>query len=1178
MSFVHLHTHTEYSLLDGSNKIREYVKRVKELGMTAAAITDHGVMYGVIDFYNACIEEGIRPVIGCEVYVAPESRFDREQNAGDDRYYHLILLAENERGYENLMKLVSRSFSEGFYYRPRVDMELLRENHEGLIASSACLAGEVARSIVRGDLEGARAAAMRYQDCFGRDNFFLELQDHGYPDQKKVNTALLGISRELDIPLIATNDCHYTYAEDAEAHDILLCIQTGKKLADEDRMRYPGGQFYVKSEEEMREIFSYAPEALDNTQKIADRCHVSFEFGQTRLPHYEVPEGYDSWTYLLKLCEEGMRERYPEDAAEGGELRRRLEYELDVIRAMGYVDYFLIVWDYINFAREQGISVGPGRGSAAGSVVSYCLHITDLDPIRYNLIFERFLNPERVSMPDIDVDFGFERRQEVIDYVTAKYGRDRVVQIVTFGTMLAKGVLRDVGRVMDLPYSFCDSIAKMVPNELGITLSDALRMNPELRRSYEGDERVRRLIDMSLRLEGLPRHTSVHAAGVVICSRPAEELVPLSRAQDGSMTTQFTMTTIERLGLLKMDFLGLRTLTVIQNAVLYANRTMAAAAGRPASELPAKLLAFRRRYPQLESVDMDRIGDDDPDVYAFIATGRTEGVFQLESGGMQSFMKELRPESFEDIIAGIALYRPGPMDFIPRYIAGKKNRGEIRYETPELEPILRSTYGCIVYQEQVMQIVRELGGYTLGRSDLVRRAMSKKKQSVMEEERQNFIRGNEEQGVPGCVARGISEEAAGRIYDTMIDFAKYAFNKSHAACYAVVTYETAWLKYYFPAEFMAALMTSVVDNPAKLAGYILSARSMGIRILPPDINVGEAGFSAGDGTIRYALTAVKGVGRNVIDAIIKERVRFGPFHDLQDFLTRMSASESDVNKRAIENFIKAGAFDCFGATRLQMMSVYAQIADGLQSSRRNDFAGQMSLFDFATEETREQLTVTLPDVGEYTKELKLSFEKEVLGVYVTGHPMEDYEELWKTHVSRHASDFAVDEESGQTVVQDGETAMIGGMVADRRIKYTKRDQIMCFLTLEDLTGSVEVIVFPRDYEKFSSLIGEDSKLFVRGKVQVEEEKEGKLICQEITPFEEMPRKLWLRFATREAYAEAEPEISQLVQDNGGRDRITVYVETPRSMKTLPPGSGIRVTGELLERLKARFGEENVIWR
>ena len=771
MAFTHLHVHTEYSLLDGSNKIKEYVKRVKDLGMDSAAITDHGVMYGVIDFYKAAKEAGIKPIIGCEVYVAPGSRFDREQGAGDDRYYHLILLAENNKGYANLMKIVSRSFTEGYYYKPRVDEELLREFHEGIIASSACLAGEVARNIVRDDIAAADRAALRYLDIFGQGNFFLELQDHGYADQQKVNMALMSMSKRLGIPLIATNDIHYTYADDVEAHDILLCIQTGKKLSDENRMRYPGGQFFVKSEMEMRTLFPYAQEALDNTHRIAERCNVEIEFGVTKLPRFDVPEGYDSWTYLNKLCDDGMKERYPDD---DGTLRKRLDYELSTIRQMGYVDYFLIVWDYINFSREHDIMVGPGRGSAAGSIAAYCLHITDIDPIKYNLLFERFLNPERVSMPDIDVDFGFERRGEVIDYVTNKYGRDRVMQIITFGTLAAKGVIRDVGRVMDLPYGFVDSISKMVPQELNMTLDKALVQNRELKKAYEEDERITKLIDMSRRLEGLPRHSSVHAAGVVICSEPAEDLVPLARAADGSVTTQFTMTTIEELGLLKMDFLGLRTLTVIQNAVNMANRSIEEAGGAyPAYEPPfpgdkTRVTQNPIGYP----IDLSNLDYADPHVYASISTGRTDGVFQLESGGMQGFMKDLHPENFEDIIAGISLYRPGPMDFIPKYIYGKKNPDRITYDAKELEPILEPTYGCIVYQEQVMQIVRDLGGYTLGRSDLVRRAMSKKKQKVMEQERRNFIYGNKEEGVPGCVEKGISADVASHIYDTMMDFAK----------------------------------------------------------------------------------------------------------------------------------------------------------------------------------------------------------------------------------------------------------------------------------------------------------------------------------------------------------------------------------------------------------------------
>ncbi|MCI2049067.1 MAG: DNA polymerase III subunit alpha [Lachnospiraceae bacterium] len=1160
MAFVHLHCHTEWSLLDGSNKVSEYVKQVSALGMSAAAITDHGVMYGVIDFYNAAREAGIKPILGCEVYVAPGSRFDRELSGSDDRYYHLILLAENDRGYANLSKIVSRSFTEGYYYRPRVDMELLREFHEGIIASSACLAGEVARDIVRGDIPAAEEAARKYNDCFGQNNFFLELQDHGYADQKTVNRALLKMSEKLGIPLIATNDCHYTYADDAEAHDMLLCIQTGKKVADEDRMRYPGGQFYVKSEEEMRSLFPYAQEALDNTAKIADRCNVTIEFGNTRLPHFDVPEGYDSWTYLNKLCSEGLAERYPDD---DGAVRSRLDYELGVIRKMGYVDYFLIVWDYVNFCRENGIAVGPGRGSAAGSIVSYCLHITSLDPIRYGLIFERFLNPERVSMPDIDVDFDVDRRQEVIDYVTRKYGRERVVQIITFGTMAAKGVIRDVGRVMDLPYSFVDGISKMIPNELNITLDKALKMNPELRAAVDGDPRVKTLMDMSMRLEGLPRHTSVHAAGVVICSEPAEDLVPLARAQDGSTTTQFTMTTIEHLGLLKMDFLGLRTLNVIHDAVLLANRTLKERAAENGGAEPAQ-------------IDIDNIDFNDRAVFASISTGHTEGVFQLESGGMQSFMKELRPGSLEDIIAGIALYRPGPMDFIPQYIERKNSRVAITYATPLLEPILAPTYGCIVYQEQVMQIVQQLAGYTLGRSDLVRRAMSKKKQDVMEAERRNFIYGNEAEGVKGCVANGIPAETASGIYDTMLDFAKYAFNKSHSACYAVITYQTAWLKYYFPTEFMAALMTTVVDFPGKLAGYILTSRTMGIRLLPPDINEGEAGFSVSGGAVRYALTAIKGVGRGVIDGIVQNREQYGKFRDLYDFLERVTAAEIDANKRVIENFIKAGAFDSFGSTRKQQMSVFSQILDGLQASKKNDLAGQMSLFDLAPETDRTAYTVPMPDVGEYTREMKLAFEKEVLGVYVSGHPLDDSIDFWKSRITRKAADFMLDEETGTAAVTDGAVETIGGLVAARKIKYTKNDKVMAFVTIEDLTGDVEVIVFPRDYEQYSSVLAEDSKVFVTGRVSLEEDKDGKLVCQSITPFDRVPKKLWLRFDTRESYAAAEKELAAIIDTHGGPDEVSIYIASPKSMKTMPRGSGVRADAELLALLKDRYGADNVI--
>lgn len=1148
MAFAHLHVHTEFSLLDGSNKIKEYVRYVKELGMDSAAITDHGVMYGVVDFYKAAKEAGINPVIGCEVYVAPHSRFDRELTGGEDRYYHLVLLAENNTGYANLVKIVSKGFTEGYYYRPRVDMEVLEQYHEGIIALSACLAGEVPRYIQKGLVEEAKKAALKYQAVFGKDNYFLELQDHGIPTQQSVNSVLLRMSKELDIPLVATNDVHYTYAEDAQPHDVLLCLQTGKKVADEDRMRYEGGQYYVKSEEEMKGLFPYAWEAVENTQRIADRCHVEIEFGNYKVPRYDAPQGYDSWTYLNKLCQDGMKERYPDD---DGTLQERLRYELDTIRNMGFVDYFLIVWDYINYCRESGIAVGPGRGSAAGSIVSYCLKITNIDPIKYNLLFERFLNPERVSMPDIDVDFCFERRQEVIDYVGQKYGSDRVVQIVTFGTMAAKGVIRDVGRVMDLPYAYVDRLAKMIPVEQnqGVSIDRALEMNPEFKSLYEEDEQVHSLIDMCRRLEGLPRHTSMHAAGVVICPEAADEFVPLSRGADGSITTQFPMTTIEELGLLKMDFLGLRTLTVIQNAVRLVKESKGI------------------------DIDIDAIDYDDKAVLASLGTGRTDGVFQLESGGMKSFMKELKPQSLEDVIAGISLYRPGPMDFIPKYIMGKNHPETVTYDCPQLEPILAPTYGCIVYQEQVMQIVRELGGYTMGRSDLVRRAMSKKKQYVMEQERKNFTYGNPEEGVPGCVANGIDAKVADHIYDTMMDFAKYAFNKSHAACYAVVAYQTAYLKYYHPVEFMAALMTSVIDNPGKVAEYIMTSRSMGIQILPPDINVGANGFSVSNGQIRYALSAIKSVGRPVIDAVVAEREARGPYRNLGDFVTRVT--DRDMNKRIIEHFIKAGAMDSLGGTRKQLLSVYLQVIDGIQQNRKNNLAGQISLFDIADEEEKADFRVSLPDVGEYSKEMKLAFEKEVLGIYISGHPLEEYQELWKKHITNTTADFVWNEETGDTRVQDGTRVTIGGMIVEKKIKYTKNEKVMAFLQVEDLVGSVEVIVFPKDYERYGDSIVEDGKVFVKGRVSLEEDKDAKLVCEQITTFEQVPRKLWIKFPTKEAYEAKREEVFSILRESEGRDSVVIYVENPKAMNPLSANWNVAADGMLVERLQKAFGEGNV---
>jgi len=1150
MSFAHLHVHTEYSLLDGSNKIKECIARVKELGMDSVAITDHGVMFGVIDFYRAAKAEGIKPILGCEVYVAPGSRFDKEAaGSGDDRYYHLVLLAENDTGYHNLMKIVSKGFTEGYYYKPRVDMEVLREFHEGLIALSACLAGEVQRNILRNMYEEGKEAALRYQEIFGEGNFFLELQDHGMQEQKLVDQSLLRMSRETGIELVATNDVHYTYAEDEKPHDMLLCIQTGKKLSDENRMRYEGGQYFIKSEDEMRKLFPYALEALENTQKIADRCNVEIEFGVTKLPKYDVPEGYTSWEYLNHLCYEGLKMRYPK-ADET--LTQRLEYELSVIKSMGYVDYFLIVWDFIRYAKDHGIMVGPGRGSAAGSIVAYCLEITSIDPIRYQLLFERFLNPERVSMPDIDVDFCFERRQEVINYVVEKYGTDRVVQIVTFGTMAAKGVIRDVGRVMDLPYAFVDGIAKMIPrgqNNQPVSLERALEMNPDFRKLYQEDEQVHELIDMSKRLEGLPRHTSMHAAGVVISQASIDEYVPLSLGSDGSVVTQFTMTTLEELGLLKMDFLGLRTLTVIQDAARLAGESTGAV------------------------IDMEQIDYNDKNVLDSIGTGRTDGIFQLESGGMKGFMKELKPQNLEDVIAGISLYRPGPMEFIPQYIKGKNHPGTITYDCPQLEPILAPTYGCIVYQEQVMQIVRDLAGYTLGRSDLLRRAMSKKKGDVMQKERQSFVYGNADEGVPGCIANGIPEATANKIYDEMIDFAKYAFNKSHAAAYAVVAYQTAWLKHYYPVEFMAALMTSVIDVPSKVAEYIYTCRQMGINILSPDINKGVGNFSVDGGNIRYGLTAIKSIGRPVNAAIVEEREARGEFKNLKDFIERLSGK--DINKRTIENFIKSGAFDSLGGTRKQFMVIYVQIMDQVNREKKYSMTGQMSLFDMVADDQKAEFDVPLPDVGEYEKETKFAFEKEVLGVYLSGHPMEEYEEKWRKNITRTTLDFQLDEDTGRTKVHDGARETVGGMITAKTIKYTKQNKVMAFVTLEDLAGSVEVVVFPRDYEKNQQYLNEEGKVFIRGRVSEEDEAASKLICEKVIPFEQTKRELWLQYPDKDTYLRQEGELLGLLADSDGQDSVVIYCRKEKAIKRLPANRCVNADKLLLNKMTNYLGESCV---
>ena len=1184
MGFTHLHVHTEYSLLDGSSKITEIVKQAKALGMENLAITDHGAMYGVIDFYKECKAQGVHPVIGCEVYVAERSRFQKEGRS-DAEYYHLVLLAETQQGYENLIKMVSLGFIEGFYYKPRIDLELLRENHEGIIALSACLAGAVPRALIGSGYEKAKEVALEYAEIMGEGNFYLELQDHGIPEQAQVNQQLLRMSKETGLPLVATNDVHYTYKEDAAAHDILLCIQTGKKVDDQDRMRYEGGQFYLKSPEEMAELFPYAPQAIANTEEIARRCQVEFKFHELKLPAYDVPQGYDARGYLRMLCEKGLSERY---AQETPELRERLEYELGVIEKMGYVDYFLIVWDFINYAKSQGIMVGPGRGSAAGSVVAYCLRITDIEPTQYSLIFERFLNPERVSMPDIDVDFCYRRRQEVIEYVTRKYGADRVSQIITFGTMAARLVIRDVGRALDMPYGEVDKIAKMIPRDLGMTIDKALEVNPELAGLYKSDERIKKLIDMSLRLEGLPRHASTHAAGVVISKRPVMDYVPLA-TNDGAPVTQFTMTTIEELGLLKMDFLGLRTLTVIQDA----------------------LDLVEKQYGK--KIKTDEIPMDDPEVYQTIGAGKTVGIFQLESGGMTSFMKELRPEGIEDIIAGISLYRPGPMDFIPKYVEGKKHPEAVKYTAPQLEPILSATYGCIVYQEQVMQIVRDLAGYTMGRADLVRKAMSKKKADVMARERQFFVYGNEEEGVPGCVKRGVSAEQAEKIFDEMTDFAKYAFNKAHAACYAVVAYQTAWLKVHYPVEFMAALLTSVIDHPGKVAEYIQSLKSMNIELTSPDINEGYTGFSvSADHRIRYGLSSIKGVGQAVVDRIVAEREKAGPFRSMTDFCRRMQGA--DMNRKVLENLIKAGAFDSFGGSRREYLEQSGTAIAAAAQWYKNQLSGQMDLFGMGDEEGEKDVADRLQGLAEYPQEQKLALEKEVLGIYLTGHPLQEYEEEWRRVISRNAGDFRWDEEEERCGVIDGETATIGGVIMNLQTKITKSNKMMAFVTLEDLYGSVEVLLFPNVYEEARPYLATDARVFVRGRVSVGDDENAKMVAQAVAPFgqaaslgseqqvyrrryegrgtqvapaaqaaaeaaqKENTKVLWLRLAGQADWESKQQELLNLFRQYPGPYDLYLYLTAEKQRLKAPAAYRISKSSELYNKLEALLGAGSVVWR
>ncbi|MED9946653.1 MAG: DNA polymerase III subunit alpha [Peptacetobacter hiranonis] len=1084
-NFTHLHVHTEYSLLDGFSRVKTLVKRAKEKGMSAVAITDHGCMFGAIDFYKAAKAEGIKPIIGCEVYTAPRKLTDKDPNY-DKHQGHLVLLAKDMTGYKNLIKIVSKSYVDGFYYKPRTDMDELKKHSQGLIALSACLAGDVPRAIMNGNYDKARKLAMEYRDIFGNGNYYLEIQDHGLPEQKQVNTEVVRLSRELNIPLVATNDVHYVDKDDAKIQDILMCLQMQKTIDDENRMKFPSDEFYLKSREEMEQLFPELEEALDNTNEIAERCNVEFEFNKYHLPRYDVPEGYTTNGYFRELCQKGLVERYGEDCPE--EYKERLEYELNTIENMGYVEYFLIVWDFINFAKQNNIMVGPGRGSAAGSIVAYTLKITDIDPMKYSLLFERFLNPERVSMPDIDIDFCYERREEVIDYVKRKYGEDHVAQIITFGTMGAKIAIRDVARVLNVSYNKADQIAKEIPFELGMTIDKAMDSNPTLVELYESDAEAREVIDISKRLEGTLRHASTHAAGVVIARNPVDEYVPLYKHQD-SITTQFTMTTLEELGLLKMDFLGLRTLTVIRDAL-------------DLIELNRDIKGYT------EHIDFSKMEYDDDEVFETLSQGNTLGVFQLESSGMRNFMKQLKPNSFEDIVAGISLFRPGPMDSIPTYIENKNNPEKVTYINDKLRPILEVTYGCLVYQEQVMQVVRDLAGYSYGRSDLVRRAMSKKKMDVMEEERQYFIHGKfDDEGnieIPGCIRNGISEEDANKIFDDMIDFARYAFNKSHAAAYGVLAYETAYLKVHYPVEFMAALMTSIMGNSDKVVEYIRECNVIGIPVNPPDINKSFAKFSVEGDSIRFGLAAVKNVGVNVIENIVKEREENGEFKDFVDFAKRLDSK--DTNKRMIESLIKCGAFDQISENRATLMAGYESVLESISMDRKKNVQGQISLFDAFSAQVEEapemQLSTKLPVLREFSEKEKLNMEKEVLGMYLSGHPLSEYKSELdrKTSINMKKINELKEDEKTYMKLHDREVIM-GGMVIAKRIMTTKRNEIMAFITLEDLYGAIEVVVFPQTLKKFNILLNDDSIILIKGAISIDGD-EAKLIARDIKDINE----------------------------------------------------------------------------
>lgn len=1120
-NFVHLHVHTEYSLLDGAGRVARLVERAKELGMSSIAITDHGVMYGVVEFYKQAKKNGIKPIIGCEVYVAARGMKDRDPKL-DSNQYHLVLLAKNEEGYRNLIKLVSLGFTDGFYYKPRVDLAVLRQYSGGLIALSACLAGKVATELANGNYETAKNAALEYREIFGEGNFYLELQDHGIQEQQLVNQELVRLSKETGIPLVATNDVHYVNREDSKSQDILLCIQTGKSVEDEGRLKFQGNEFYLKSPDEMYELFKYAPESIGITAEIADKCNLDFEFGKVHLPAFEVPEGFDSNSYLKHLCYEGLGRKYEVIT---DELRERAQYELSVITQMGYADYYLIVWDYVKFAKDHGIMVGPGRGSGTGSLVAYCLGITNIDPIKYNLIFERFLNPERISMPDFDVDFCYARRQEVIDYVIGKYGKDRVAQIITFGTMAARAAIRDVGRALNISYAQVDLIAKKIPFELGMTIDRALEINPELRKLYEEDESTRYLIDMSRSVEGMPRHSSTHAAGVVISKKAVTEYVPLQMNED-VITTQFTMGTLEELGLLKMDFLGLRTLTVIRDTL--------------------ELI----KSGGMEPPDMEKLDYDDPEVYRMISQGETYGVFQLESTGMTSFMKELKPNCFEDIIAGISLYRPGPMDQIPRYVKNKHNPAEVKYMHPALEPILNVTYGCIIYQEQVMQIVRDLGGYSMGRSDLVRRAMSKKKADVMAKERENFIKGIvDEEGkvlVPGCVRNGIPADIAANIFDDVAKFAGYGFNKSHAAAYAIVAYQTAWLKRYYPVEFTAALITSIMDSSKKVAEYILDCKNMGIEVLPPDINESDINFTVKENKIRFGLAAVKNVGVSAIAAIIRARDAKGSFKSLYDFLEKIDIGA--VNKRTVESLIKCGAFDSTGVCRSKMIAVYEKFMDSIQDQKKNNIDGQLSFFD-EIEECAPAKDM-YPDMEEYPKKVLLAMEKEMLGLYISGHPLMEYKAELEACTSVSTADLTVakDEEGNieaPASAFDGMNVIIGGIITSVKQKSTKSNNLMAFVELEDLYGSIEVIVFPKVYDNYSKLLQTDGIVLVEGRVSHREDEDPKILCEKVRPLgKSMGSKLYVKINTGNNPAVLE-EVKKVLRNYKGSQPVYVVNDSGR---------------------------------